>query len=75
MMFKKGDVICAKPEYIGENETLKDTIGIVIEYHSENDYLSVGCLHPEKFGIPPILNSAGTFYRLLSKEEMNTLID
>lgn len=69
-MFKKNDVIVAKDAYLERNETVKDTIGLVIDYNDENDYLEVGTLHPQDFAIPPIFNARGECYRLVTKAEL-----
>lgn len=70
MNFKKGQILLAKDEYIDEHETLKDTIGIVLDYNPENDYLQLGCLHPERYAIPPVFCGCGEFYRLATDDEI-----
>ena len=70
-MFKAGDIVVSKDEFIGKHETLQDTIGIVISYNSDTDYLVIGELHPLN-NIPPTYSMRGCFYRLISKEEMAT---
>ena len=69
-MFKKGDVVVAKSEYIDKTETLRDTAGIVLEYKLENDYLLLGVLNPEKYSIPPTLGARGCFYRRATQDEL-----
>lgn len=68
-MFNKGDVVVAKNEYLGKNETLQDTIGVVISYNSDNDYLVLGVLHPENYAIAPTFSMRGEFYRPVTKQE------
>ena len=67
--FAEGDVLVAKDEYLAPNETLEDTLGVVVEYYSDNDYLKLGVLHPEEYAFPPILNARGEFYRKITDEE------
>ena len=69
-MFIKGQVVVAKNEYIDENETVKGTAGIVLEYNPEIDYLLVGVLHPEKYAIPPTFPVKGSYYRLATEQEL-----
>lgn len=69
-MFKKNDVVVAKNEYLEENETVESTIGIVVDYNEENDYLQVGTIHPQDYAIPPIFNACGEFYRLATDTEL-----
>ena len=63
-LFKKGDVVWAKKEFIDPHETREDTIGIVVEYNPDNDYLGVGTLYPQEYAIPPIFNGRGSCYEL-----------
>lgn len=69
--FKKGDVVVAKPEFIAAHETPEDTLGIVIDYNPDNDYLLLGEIHPEKHAIPHTYSMRGEFYRLVKPEEYN----
>jgi hypothetical protein len=66
-MFKKGDVIQARKEWLAPYETQKDTIGIVVDYNPTNDYLKVGVLNPQDYAFPPILNARGECYELIEK--------
>ena len=68
--FKKGDVVCAKDEFIAPHEILKDTAGIVVSYNPENDYLVLGEIHPEKHAIPHTYSMRGEFYRPITDREM-----
>lgn len=68
-MFKKNDVLVAKDGYLNKGETLQDTLGIVIDYNPDNDYLVLGTLHPEKYAIPPTFSMRGEFYRHVTNEE------
>ena len=68
-MFKKGDVVVAKDEFLGERETLQSTAGLVLEYYPENDYLLLGSLHPEKYAIPPTFPGRGEYYRHITEQE------
>ena len=72
MIFKAGAIVVSKEEFIDKHETLQDTVGLVIDYNPENDYLILGDLHPEKYPIPPTNSMRGCFYRLISEEEMTT---
>ncbi len=69
-MFVKGDVVVAKKGFIGDHETIKDTLGIVLEYTPENDYLVLGTLYPEKYAIPPTYSMRGECYRHVKKNEL-----
>lgn len=66
-IFKAGDVVRAKKEWLAEYETQEDTIGIVVDYNPENDYLKVGVLNPQDYAFPPILNARGCYYELIPK--------
>ena len=68
-MFFKNDVVIAKDEYISEHETPADTLGLVLDYNPENDYLLLGCLHPEKYAIPPTFSMRGEYYRKITDIE------
>lgn len=70
-MFKKGDVVWAKKDFLDRNETQESTIGIVLEYYPENDYLLLGVLNPDKYAIPPRMSCCGCFYELV-KEDHHT---
>jgi hypothetical protein len=64
-MFKKGDVVQAKKEWLADHETQESTMGIVVDYNPDNDYLQVGTLCPEKYAFPPILNARGECYEIV----------
>lgn len=64
-MFKKGDVVQAKKEYLAIYETQQDTMGIVVDYNPENDYLKVGVLNPQDYAFPPIFDARGCYYELV----------
>lgn len=64
-IFKKGDVVRAKKEYLGANETQESTMGIVIDYNPENDYLKLGVLNPQDYAFPPVSNMQGCYYELV----------
>ena len=68
-MFKAGDIVVSKDEFIEQHETLQDTIGVVIDYNPDNDYLVLGDLHPDKYAIPPTYSMRGCYYRHVSEEE------
>ena len=68
-MFNKDDIVVAKDGYLDKNETLKDTMSVVISYNPENDYLVLGALHPEKYAIAPTFSMRGCFYRLITEQE------
>ena len=70
MMFKKGQVVVAKDEYLDEGETVKGTAGIVLDHNPETDYLIVGVLHPEKYAVPPTFPVNGNCYRQVTEQEM-----
>lgn len=64
-MFKKGDIVQAKKEYLATYETQQDTRGIVVDYNPENDYLKVGVLNPQDYAFPPIFDARGCYYELV----------
>ncbi len=64
-MFKVGDLVIAKPEFLDPKETLLDTAGIVAEYNPDNDYLGVGVLNPEDYVLPPIFSGRGSCYEVV----------
>ena len=64
-MFKKGDIVQAKKEWLDKNETQKSTMGIVIDYNPDNDYLKIGVLNPQDYAIPPIFNARGCYYEVV----------
>ena len=69
-MLNKGDIVVAKDGFLDKNETLQDTVGIVIDYNPENDYLVLGTLHPEKYAIPPTFSMRGEYYRHITEDEI-----
>ena len=64
-MFKKGDIVQAKREFLASYETQESTMGIVVDYTPDNDYLKVGVLNPQDYAFPPILNARGCFYEIV----------
>lgn len=64
-MFKKGDIVQAKKEWLEENETQESTMGIVIDYREDNDYIQIGVLNPQDYAIPPVFNGRGCCYELV----------
>ncbi len=74
-VFKKGDIVVAKDEFLDKGEEVKDTIGIVLDHKAENDYLQLGVLHPEDYTFPPIFNGRGEYYRLITDDERSKWID
>lgn len=69
-MLNKGDIVVAKDGFLEKYETLQDTLGIVIDYNPENDYLILGTLHPEKYAIPPTFSMRGEYYRHVTEDEI-----
>ncbi len=69
IIFQKGDVVVAKPQYIDKHETVEDTLGVVLDYNPENDYLLLGTLHPEKYALPPTFSMRGEYYRKVTTTE------
>lgn len=69
-MLNKGDIVVAKDGFLDKNETLQDTVSIVIDYNPENDYLVLGTLHPEKYAIPPTFSMRGEYYRHITEDEI-----
>ena len=63
-MFKAGGIVQAKAEYLEAYETQADTIGVVIDYNPDNDYLKIGVLDPQNYALPPIFNARGCFYEI-----------
>lgn len=68
-MFKEGDVVVAKDGFLDKEETPEDTLGLVLDYNPENDYLLLGVLHPEKYAIPPTFSMRGECYRKITTQE------
>lgn len=68
-MFKKGDLVQAKKEWLEPYETQEDTMGIVIDYNPVNDYLQIGVLNPQDYAFPPIFNGRGCYYEVVKKSE------
>ena len=64
-MFKPGDVVQAKAEFLGPHETQLSTRGIVIDYNPHNDYLQIGVLNPQDYAFPPIFNGRGEYYEVV----------
>lgn len=64
-MFKPGDVVQAKTEFLEPYETQLSTRGIVIDYNPLNDYLRIGVLNPQDYAFPPIFNGRGEYYELV----------
>ena len=69
VIFKKGDLVQAKKEFLADYETQADTMGIVVDYNECNDYLQIGVLNPQDYALPPIFNGRGCFYELVNVEE------
>ena len=69
VIFKKGDVVQSKKEFLAAYETQADTMGIVVDYNEENDYLQVGVLNPQDYIFPPIFNGRGCYYELVKMED------
>lgn len=67
-MFKKGDIVQAKKEWLAPYETQESTMGLVVDYNPTNDYLQVGVLNPQDYVFPPILNARGEYYELVKLE-------
>ena len=68
-MFVKGDIVVAKEEFLDKGETVKDTLGVVLDYNKSNDYLLLGVLHPKQYGIAPTFSMRGCFYRKVNDGE------
>ena len=64
-MFKKGDIVQAKKEWLEPHETQEMTMGIVVDYNPDNDYLQIGSLEPHKYVFPPIFNGRGCYYEIV----------
>ena len=68
-MLHKDDIVVAKDEFLDKGEKLQNTLGIVLDYNPDNDYLVLGILHPEKYAIPPTFSMRGECYRPVTEEE------
>ena len=66
-MFKKNDIVQAKKEWLAAHETQSDTMGIVVDYNPDNDYLQIGALNPQDYTFPPILNARGEYYEIVKE--------
>lgn len=67
-MFKKGDIVQAKKEWLASYETQESTRGIVVDYNPKNDLLLVGTLHPEEYALGSILSARGCYYEIVNEE-------
>lgn len=63
--FKKGDIVQAKKEWLAPYETQADTMGIVVDYNPDNDYLQIGVLNPQDYAFPPIFIGRGECYEIV----------
>ena len=61
-MFKVGDLVQAKMEYLEPGETQESTMGVVLEYYESNKYLVLGVLNPNDYAIPPRFERWGGYY-------------
>ena len=68
MIFNKGDIVQAKKEWLAPHETQESTMGIVVDYNPNNDYLQIGVLNPQDYAFPPIFNARGEYYEIANKE-------
>ena len=68
--FKKGDVVVAKDGFLDKGEILQDTLGLVVNYTPENDYLVLGVLNPEDYALAPTFSMRGEFYRKATRDEL-----
>ena len=66
-MFKKNDIVQAKKEWLAPYETQSSTMGIVVDYNPNNDYLQIGVLNPQDYAFPPILNARGEYYEIVKE--------
>ena len=66
-IFKKGDIVQAKAEWVAAHETQADTMGIVIDYTPENDLLLIGSLTPQDHALIWTFSGRGCFYDLANK--------
>ena len=64
-MFKPGDIVQAKIEYLEGKETQESTMGVVVDYRKDNDYLCIGVLNPKDYIIPPIFDARGCCYEIV----------
>ena len=66
-MFKVGDIVQSKKEWLERNETQESTRGIVLDYNPDNDYLTIGVLNPQDYKIPPTFTMGGCYYELVKE--------
>ena len=66
IIFKSGDVVQAKEEWVAAHETQADTMGIVVAYNPENDLLLVGSLTPQKHALIRVFSARGCYYELVN---------
>ncbi len=71
-MFKIGDVVVSRKEYLADYETEKDTLGIVLDYNPDNDYLLLGTSDPSRYAISSTFSMRGCYYRLATNKEKKT---
>lgn len=68
--FKKGDVVVAKDGFLNPGETLKDTLGVVVSYNPDNDYLVIGEVFKGNHALNHTFSARGEFYRLATNKEL-----
>jgi hypothetical protein len=68
--FKKGDVVVAKDDFLNPGETLKDTLGVVVSYNPDNDYLVIGEIFKGNHFFNHTFSARGEFYRLVTPKEL-----
>jgi len=80
-MFKPGDIVIAKDEYLESNESADSTIGFVDVYMQHNDYLVVKSLQHiatrllnRSYALTPVSNTRGKFYRKATAEDIQKVI-
>ena len=66
-MFKIGDVVQAKEEYLYDDQTQESTMKIVIDYKPKNDYLLLGELDSKH-----VLTTRASFYELVKDGDAET---
>ena len=67
-MFSEGDLVQAKKEFLAPYEKLEDTLGLVVDYNPDSDYLKVLSTKQNQ-PLPSVFNTRGCYYEIVTKAE------
>ena len=68
-VFREGDIVVAKDEWLAPYEKLLDTIGLVHSYNRDNDCLVLR-QYSKNMNFPSYLNARGEYYRPATEQEI-----